>query len=107
MNFNCCVLDVAEVTIGERTMFGPFVQVYTATHPVDGNARKSRIEYALPISIGRYSWIGGGAIICPGVKIGENCVVAAGAVVTKNISPNSVVGGNPARVIRTIPPLKD
>jgi maltose O-acetyltransferase len=107
MNFNCCVLDVCQVSIGDDTLFGPFVQVYAATHPVDGNERRAGKEFGRPISIGKNCWIGGGSVICPGVTIGDNCVVAAGSVVTKNVPANSVVGGNPARVIRSVEPLKD
>jgi maltose O-acetyltransferase len=107
MNFNCCVLDVSRVTIGDGTLFGPNVQVLTATHPWEGNQRRTGLEFGKPIVIGRNCWLGGGAVICPGVTIGENSVVAAGAVVTKDVEPNSIVAGNPARLIRKVPPLRD
>ena len=101
-NFNCVVLDVAPVRIGSRTMFGPNVQIYTATHPLEHKLRNSGKEYAKPITIGNNVWIGGGAIICPGVTLGDNTVVAAGAVVTKSFPNDVVIGGNPAKVIKTI-----
>ncbi|WNJ17640.1 sugar O-acetyltransferase [Pontibacter sp. G13] len=102
MNFNCCILDVAPVTIGDRVMLAPHVQIYTATHPLDPVERSSGKEFAKPITIGNDVWIGGGAIICPGVTIGDAAVIAAGAVVTKDVAPRTVVGGNPAKVIKEI-----
>lgn len=84
-NFNCVVLDVCPVHIGSRTMFGPNVQVYTATHPLNPVERASGVEYAKPISIGDDVWVGGSAVICPGVSIGHRSVIGAGSVVTKNI----------------------
>lgn len=102
MNFNCCILDVSVVKIGNNTMFGPNVQIYTATHPLEYKARNSGIEYAKPIAIGDNVWVGGNATICPGVTIGNNVVVAAGAVVTKSFPDDVVIGGNPARIIKTI-----
>ena len=102
MNFNCCILDVMEVTIGNNVMFAPNVQLYTATHPLEAKARNSGREFAKPISIGNDVWIGGGAIVCPGVSIGNGVVVGAGAVVTKDVPDNVFVAGNPAKVIRTI-----
>ncbi|MBJ2174516.1 sugar O-acetyltransferase [Aureibaculum sp. A20] len=102
MNYNCCILDVAEVTIGNRVMFGPNVQIYTATHPLDAKTRASWLEFAKPITIGDDVWIGGGAIVCPGVTIGNGAVIAAGAVVTKDVKANVVVGGNPAKIIKEI-----
>jgi maltose O-acetyltransferase len=97
MNFNCVVLDVSPVRIGARTMFGPAVQVLTATHPIDAVERAKGPEYAQPIRIGRDCWIGGGAIIQPGVTIGDRCIVGAGAVVTKDVPDDTIVVGNPAR----------
>ncbi|KAG2187800.1 hypothetical protein INT44_005490 [Umbelopsis vinacea] len=85
-------------------MFGPNVQVYTATHPVDAVERCSGVEYAKEITIGNMCWIGGGAILCPGVKIGDRSVVAAGAVVTKDVPSDVVVGGNPAKIIKHLKP---
>jgi maltose O-acetyltransferase len=102
-NFNCIVLDVAQVVIGSRTLFGPNVQVYTATHPVDHVERSSGREYARPIVIGEDVWIGGGAVICPGVTIGDRSVIGAGSVVTKNIPADVIAAGNPCRVIKSLP----
>ena len=90
------------VTIGNDVLFGPNVQIYTATHPMDAKTRKTWLEFAKPISIGNDVWVGGGAIICPGVSIGNGVVIGAGAVVTKSVPDNVFVGGNPARVIREI-----
>ncbi|WP_439509670.1 sugar O-acetyltransferase [Marinimicrobium koreense] len=101
-NFNCVVLDVADVHIGARTLFGPAAQVYTATHPMNAQERASGLESGKPITIGEDVWIGGGAIICPGVTIGDRCVIGAGAVVTKDIPADHFAAGNPARIIRPI-----
>lgn len=103
-NFNCVILDVAEVTIGNHTMFGPGVQIYTATHPLDADERRSGLEAAKPIAIGDDVWIGGGAILCPGVTIGSRTVIGAGSVVTKGIPEDVFAAGNPCRVVR---PLKE
>ena len=97
MNFNCVILDVCPVRIGAGTMFGPAVQIYTATHPIDAAERAKGPEYAKPITIGRDCWIGGVAIIQPGVTIGDRVIVGAGAVVTKDVPDDSIVVGNPAR----------
>lgn len=102
MNFNCCILDVAQVTMGDNVMIGPYVQIYTATHPLEFKARNSGKELANPITIGDNVWIGGNATICPGVNLGNNVVVAAGAVVTKSFPDNVVIGGNPAKIIKPI-----
>jgi maltose O-acetyltransferase len=99
-NFNCVVLDVAQVTIGSRTMFGPNVQVYTATHPINHVERASGVEYAKPISIGEDVWVGGSVVICPGVHIGHRSVIGAGSVVTRDIPDDVFAAGNPCRVIR-------
>lgn len=101
-NFNCIVLDVMPVTIGDRTLMGPNVQLYAATHPMSVNERQSGLEYAKPITIGRDVWIGGGAIICPGVTIGDGSVIGAGSVVTRDIPPNVFAAGNPCRVVRNL-----
>jgi maltose O-acetyltransferase len=101
-NFNCTILDVAAVSIGSRTLFGPGVQVYTATHPLDYQERATGLEYAKPISIGEDVWVGGGAIICPGVSIGDRAVIGAGSVVTKDIPADTLAAGNPCRVIRVL-----
>ncbi len=101
-NFNCVVLDVAEVTIGDEVMFAPNVQVYTATHPVDWKERASGLELAKPITIGSNVWIGGGVVVCPGVSIGDRTVIGAGSVVTKDIPADVVAAGNPCKVIRSL-----
>lgn len=101
-NFNCVVLDVAAVVIGSRTLFGPNVQVYTATHPMDHAVRATGLESAKPIRIGDDVWIGGSAIICPGVTIGDRSVIGAGSVVTKDIPADVFAAGNPCRVIRSL-----
>lgn len=101
-NFNCVVLDVAQVTIGSRTLFGPNVQIYTAMHPMDAAQRAAGLEYAKPITIGDDVWVGGSAVICPGVTIGDRTVIGAGSVVTKDIPADVFAAGNPCRVIRTI-----
>jgi maltose O-acetyltransferase len=100
-NFNCVVLDVCPVHIGEHTMFGPAVQIYTAMHPLNAEERRKK-EYAKPIRIGSDCWIGGGAIILPGVTIGDKTVIGAGSVVTKDIPGGVLAVGNPCRVLRTI-----
>jgi maltose O-acetyltransferase len=101
-NFNCVVLDVALVTIGPRTMFGPNVQIYTATHPMNHLERSSGREYAKSIVIGEDVWIGGSAVICPGVTIGNRSVIGAGSVVTKDIYEDVFAAGNPCRVIKSL-----
>ena len=102
MNFNCCILDVCKVTIGNNCMFAPNVQIYTATHPLEAKARNSGREYAKPITIGNNVWIGGNATICPGVTIGNNVVIGAGAVVTKSFPDDVFIAGNPAKMIKKI-----
>jgi maltose O-acetyltransferase len=101
-NFNCVVLDVTLVRIGSRTMFGPSVQIYTATHPLSAAERRTGLEYGKPITIGDDVWVGGGAIICPGVTIGDRSVIGAGSVVTKDVPCDVLAAGNPCRVIRPI-----
>jgi maltose O-acetyltransferase len=100
-NFNCIVLDVCEIKIGDFTLFGPAVQVYTATHPMNAELRRSQ-EFAKPIQIGSDVWVGGGAIICPGVKIGDRAIIGAGSVVTRDVPAGVFAAGNPCRVIREI-----
>lgn len=100
-NFNCVVLDVCEVRVGDHTLFGPAVQVYTATHPTDATLRRTQ-EFAKPIAIGSDVWVGGGAIICPGVTIGSRSIIGAGSVVTRDIPDEVFAAGNPCRVIRRL-----
>jgi maltose O-acetyltransferase len=97
LNFNCVILDVVEVSIGERTQIGPAVQIYAADHPRDAETRRTGLEFGRPVRIGSDVWIGGGAIILPGVTIGDGAVVGAGSVVTRAVAPGAVVAGNPAR----------
>jgi maltose O-acetyltransferase len=101
-NFNCVILDVMKVTIGDHVFCGPGVQIYTATHPLDAAERRTGLEFARPIEIGSDVWIGGGAIICPGVQIGSRSVIGAGSVVTRNIPEDVVAAGNPCRVLRKL-----
>lgn len=102
LNFNCTFLDVMPVTIGSRTMLGPNVQIYTATHPLNHQERSSGLEFAKPITIGEDVWIGGNTTICPGVTIGARTVIGAGSVVTKDIPSDVVAAGNPCKVIRIL-----
>ena len=100
-NFNCVVLDVCAVRVGDFTLFGPAVQIYTATHPLEAELRRTR-EFAKPVTIGSDVWVGGGAIICPGVTIGSRSVIGAGSVVTHDIPDDVFAAGNPCRVIRSL-----
>lgn len=102
LNVQCTVLDCNEVHIGHHVMVGPSVQIYTAAHDLRAQARIQGWEVARPIVIEDNVWIGGGAILLPGVRIGRNAVVGAGAVVTRSVPANTVVVGNPARVLREI-----
>lgn len=101
-NFDCVFLDVCEIRIGDNCMIAPGVHIYTATHPLNSIERISGAEYGKPVTIGDNVWIGGRAVINPGVTIGNNVVIASGAVVTKDVPDNVVVGGNPARIIKQI-----
>lgn len=108
INMNCTFLDTNKIIIGENAVIAPDVKIYTAFHPIkvnerfkkDENGKEYLVTAALPVIIGNNVWIGGGTIILPGVKIGDNCVIGAGSVVTKSIPDNSVAFGNPCRVIR-------
>lgn len=101
-NYNCTILDVAPVRFGDNCLLAPNVAIYTAGHPIHPVSRNSAYEYGIEVNIGNNVWIGGNAVICPGVTIGDNCVIGAGSVVTKDIPAWSVAAGNPARVIKTI-----
>jgi maltose O-acetyltransferase len=99
-NFNCVVLDVAPVRIGSGVLFGPTVQIYAATHPMSAAARRAGLEAGKAVEVGDDVWIGGGAIICPGVRIGARSVIGAGSVVTRDIPEGVFAAGNPCRVVR-------
>ena len=101
-NYNCVFLDVTEIRIGDNVMLGPGVHIYTATHPINKDERKSKIESGKKVIIGDDVWIGGNSVINPGVTIGSNVVIGSGSVVTKDIPSNVVAAGNPCRVIRNI-----
>jgi maltose O-acetyltransferase len=100
VNYNCIFLDCAPITLGDDVQIAPGVQLYTATHPLDAAVRRAGPEYALPITLGDGVWIGGGSIVLPGVTVGENTVVGAGSVVTRDLPANVVAAGNPCRVLR-------
>jgi maltose O-acetyltransferase len=100
-NFNCVVLDVCPVRIGSFTLFGPAVQIYTPMHPLDAELRR-REEFGKPVEIGSDVWVGGGAIILPGVRIGSRAVIGAGSVVTRDVPDGVFAAGNPCRVVREI-----
>ncbi|MGW5214878.1 sugar O-acetyltransferase [Streptomyces sp. NPDC004051] len=102
VNYNLTALDVAAIRIGEDCQIGPNVQLLTPTHPLEPQPRRDKLEAAQPITIGDNVWIGGGAIVLPGVTIGDNSVIGAGSVVTKDVPPNVVAVGSPARPVRTL-----
>ena len=102
MNFNCVVLDCAAITIGANVLIGPAVQIYAATHPTDPATRRSGRELAFPVTIGDDVWIGGGAILCPGICIGSGSTIAAGSVVSRDIPAGGIAAGNPCRTIRAV-----
>lgn len=101
-NFGCVILDVCEVRIGDGCLLAPGVHIYTATHPVSAAERAAGKEYGRPVHIGKNVWLGGQAVIMPGVTIGDNVVVGAGAVVTKDVPDNVIVVGNPAKILRRL-----
>lgn len=102
INFGLVCLDVARVTIGDDVQIGPNVQLLTPTHPLDPDARRTKWESAQPIRVGDNAWLGGGVIVLPGVSIGADSVIGAGAVVTRDVPPGVLAVGNPARVIRSL-----
>lgn len=97
VNFNCVFLDVCPITIGAMTQIGPAVQILAADHPRDAATRDAGLEFGRPVAVGRNVWIGGGALILPGVTVGDDAIVGAGAVVTRDVAPGATVAGNPAR----------
>lgn len=99
-NFDAVLLDVCKITIGDHCLLGPNVHIYTAGHPLNPEERQTGIEFGKPVTIGHHVWIGGGAIINPGVKIGDHAVIASGSVVTKDVPSNVIVGGNPAKILK-------
>lgn len=99
-NFNCVVLDVLPVTLGDNVLIGPSVQIYTAMHPISAIERRGGLEFGKPVNIGSDVWIGGGAIICPGVTIGDRSIVGAGSVVTSDVPQDVIAVGNPARMLK-------
>jgi maltose O-acetyltransferase len=101
-NTGCVFLDCAHIEIGDRVLFGPNVQLYAATHPVETEARRGGLEYALPITIGDDVWLGGAVVVLPGVTIGDRAVVGAGSVVTKDVPAEVVAAGNPCRPLREL-----
>ncbi len=101
-NYNCTIIDVAKVKIGDNCFMAPNVAIYTAGHPIHPDTRNSMFEYGKEVSIGDNVWIGGNCVICPGVHIGNNVVIGAGSVVTKNIPDWSIAAGNPCKVLRKI-----
>ena len=102
INVGCTVLDGGIVKIGKHVLIGPNVGIYTAVHPIDWQERATGAEHGEPVTIGDHCWIGGSAVICPGVTIGDRCIIAAGAVVVKDVPDDSMVGGNPAKLIRKL-----
>ena len=101
-NFGCVVLDVCRVEIGRNCMLGPGVHIYTATHPLDASERVAGLEYGKPVTIGDDVWIGGRAVLNPGVTVGDGSVIGSGAVVTEDVPANAVVQGNPATVVKEL-----
>lgn len=97
MNYGCVLLDVCPIHIGDKTQIGPYTQILTADHPRDAESRDAGLEFGRPVRIGRNVWIGGGAIVLPGVTVGDDAVIGAGAVVTRDVDAGATVAGNPAR----------
>ena len=101
-NYDCIIIDVCDVKIGDRVFFGPRVGVYTAGHPIDAEVRGMHLEFGKPITIGNDVWIGANAVINPGVTIGNDVIIGSGAVVTKDIPDHVIAAGNPCKVLREI-----
>jgi len=101
-NYDCIMLDVCPITIGNNVLLGPRVSIYTAMHPLDAAVRDTRVEYGKPVKIGDSVWIGGSTIINPGVTIGNRAIIGSGSVVTKDISDNVIAAGNPCRILRSL-----
>ena len=101
-NFDCIILDVNKVNIGNNVFFGPRVCIYTAGHPIDADVRNTLLEYGKPIKIGNNVWIGGNTIINPGITVGNNVVIGSGSIITKDIPENVIAVGNPCKVLRLI-----
>lgn len=101
-NHNLVILDCAKVTFGDNVFIGPNCGFYTAGHPLDAETRNKGLEFAKPINVGNNVWFGGNVVVMPGVSIGDNCVIGAGSVVTKDIPANSVAVGNPCRIIKKL-----
>jgi maltose O-acetyltransferase len=101
LNFNCVLLDVMSIHIGDGTQVGPAVQIYAADHPRDRENRLAGLECGKPVMIGKNVWIGGGAILLPGITVGDDAVIGAGSVVTRDIAPGATVAGNPARKLHS------
>jgi maltose O-acetyltransferase len=101
-NAGCVFLDCAKISIGDRVLLGPSVHVYAASHPVDADTRSRGLEFARPVAIGDDAWIGGAAVVLPGVTIGDRAVVGAGSVVTKDVPAGAVAAGNPCRPLREL-----
>lgn len=102
INYHCIFLDCAPIIIGNDVQVGPAVQLYTAQHPLEADVRRSGLESARPIRVGNDVWIGGGTVVLPGVTIGDRSVIGAGSVVVRDVPPDCVVVGNPARIARTL-----
>ena len=104
VNFGLTALDVAPIVIGQDVLIGPNCSLYTAIHPTEPRPRRAKWESAAPITLEDNVWLGGSVVVCPGVTIGENSIIGAGAVVTRSVPANSIAVGNPARVIRALDP---
>jgi len=102
LNFGCVILDGCDVIFGNNVMMGPYCQIYSVFHPFDAEERKKDLQNHKPVKIGNNVWFGGGVVLCPGVNIGDNCVIGTGSVVTKSIPENCLAFGNPCKVVREI-----